>query len=81
MIETIAEGLTLAEKNNLGVENLQKMLGVVFPGPYMVYSKHMISGGYYQDEVRLTYLPTPSSSGSHATLCETPLLTHQNSPK
>lgn len=53
MIETIAEGLTLAEKNDLGVENLQKMLGVVFPGPYMIYSKHMISGGYYQDEVGL----------------------------
>ena len=47
MIEALAEGHTLAEKSGLGTVNLEKFLEIVFPGPYMVHSKHMTSGRYH----------------------------------
>ncbi|MCJ1397907.1 2' O-ribose methyltransferase [Xylographa trunciseda] len=50
MIETLSEGHVLAEKTGLGVENLEKFLQVVFPAPYMIYSKRMRSGAYYKAE-------------------------------
>jgi len=50
MIETLSEGHVLAEKTGLGAENLEKFLEVVFPGPYMIYSKRMSSGAYYKTE-------------------------------
>ncbi|CAF9932437.1 MAG: hypothetical protein HETSPECPRED_008360 [Heterodermia speciosa] len=47
MIETVAEGLVLAEKAELGKENLHKFIEVIFPGPHALYSKRMITGDYY----------------------------------
>ena len=48
----VAEGHVLAEKTGLGIENLQKLLAVLFPvGPYMPYSNRMHSGSYYHDPV------------------------------
>ena len=52
MIETLAEGHVLSEKTGLGDKNLQKFLSVLFPGPYMIYSKKMTTGQYYTKEVR-----------------------------
>ena len=52
MIETVAEGLVLAEKAELGKENLHKFIEALFPGPHALYSRRMISGDYYgRDEV------------------------------
>ena len=51
MIETLAEGHVLAEKSGLGVDNLEKFLETVFPGPYMILSKHMSSGRYHHSSV------------------------------
>ena len=54
MIETVAEGLVLAEKSDLGTTNLQKFIEAIFPGPFTLYSQRMISGDYYKrDEVRV----------------------------
>jgi 3-hydroxyisobutyrate dehydrogenase-like beta-hydroxyacid dehydrogenase len=46
MVETLAEGHTLAEKSGLGVDNLHQFVETMFPGPYAVYSKRMMSGDY-----------------------------------
>lgn len=58
MIETVAETHVFAEKTGLSVENLQKAIGVLFGGPYLIYSQRMASGDYYKNEV---YRLTPSS--------------------
>ena len=51
-MEIVAEGHVFAEKTGLGVQNLRKLLAVLFPvGPYMPYSNRMESGGYYRDPV------------------------------
>ena len=50
MIETVGEGLVLAEKSGLGNENLQKFIQAVFPGPHALYSQRMITGDYYDRE-------------------------------
>ena len=50
MIESIAETLVFAEKTGLGSGNLQKLIAAVFPGPYMIYSQRMTTGGYCQKE-------------------------------
>ncbi|MCJ1378970.1 hypothetical protein MMC17_002069 [Xylographa soralifera] len=50
MIETLAEGHVLAEKTGLGSDNLEKFLETVFPGPYMIHSKRMNSGAYWEKE-------------------------------
>ena len=50
MIESIAEGLVLAEKSGLGTENLHKFIEAIFPGPYTLYSQRMINGDYYNRE-------------------------------
>ena len=55
MIESIAEGLVLAEKSGLGNDNLHKLIEIIFPGPYTLYSNRMITGDYYgRQEVRDT---------------------------
>lgn len=52
MIESLAEGHTLAEKSGLGTENLTQFIETIFPGPYMPYSNRLTSGDYYKrDEV------------------------------
>ncbi len=50
MIETVAEGHVLAEKTGLGHDNLQKFIGTIFPGPFFLYSKRMVTGDYYDRE-------------------------------
>ena len=51
MIEALAEGHVLAEKTGLGSANLEKFLAAVFPGPYMIHSRNMISGAYHKGQV------------------------------
>ena len=50
MVETLAQGLTLAEKSSLGADNLHKFIEVMFPGPYTAYSNRMREGDYYKRE-------------------------------
>ena len=54
MVETLAEGHTLAEKCGLGTDNLHEFVETMFPGPYVAYSGRMCSGDYFaRDEVGL----------------------------
>lgn len=48
MVETIAEGLVVAEKSGLGTEALHQFFEAVFPGPYVAYSGRMRSGDYHK---------------------------------
>lgn len=50
MVETLAEGYTLAEKSGLGIDNLQRFTETMFPGPYTAYSNRLIGGDYYKRE-------------------------------
>jgi 3-hydroxyisobutyrate dehydrogenase-like beta-hydroxyacid dehydrogenase len=59
MIETVAEGHVLAEKTGLGHANLQKFISAIFPGPFFLYSKRMVSGDYYNREE--VCLPSPKN--------------------
>ena len=53
MIESVAAGHVMAEKTGLGHGALQKFLQQIFPGPFVLYSKKMVNGDYYQKaEVR-----------------------------
>jgi len=56
MVETLAEGHTLAEKSGLGIGNLEKAIEVIFPGLYMAYSKVLSSGDYYKSDEVLPFL-------------------------
>ncbi|KNG85757.1 oxidoreductase [Aspergillus nomiae NRRL 13137] len=47
MVETIAEGLVVAEKSGLGTDALHQFFEAVFPGPYVAYSARMRSGDYH----------------------------------
>ena len=54
MVETLAEGHTLAEKSGLGNENLHQFIETMFPGPYTAYSGRLVDGDYHRrDEVRM----------------------------
>ena len=50
IIETLAEAHTLAEKTDLGHENLHKFVQTLFPGAFEIYSTRMINGDYYTRE-------------------------------
>ncbi|KAI9841959.1 MAG: hypothetical protein M1837_000279 [Sclerophora amabilis] len=66
MVETLSEGHVVAEKSGLGVENLQKFIEVMFPGPYMAYSKRMSSGDYYNREQPLFQIDLARKDTKHA---------------
>jgi 3-hydroxyisobutyrate dehydrogenase-like beta-hydroxyacid dehydrogenase len=50
LVEAIAQGLTMAEKTGLGVDNLHKFIELMFPGPYTAYSNRMREGDYFKRE-------------------------------
>ncbi|TPX24700.1 hypothetical protein DIZ76_010135 [Coccidioides immitis] len=50
MVSAVSEGMVVAEKSGLGVGEVHKFLEAVFPGPYVGYSKRMISGDYFTRE-------------------------------
>jgi len=66
MVETLAEGHVLAEKSGLDPELLQKAIGYMFPGPYVAYSKRMLSGDYYKREEPLFSVDFARKDAAHA---------------
>ena len=44
MIQSIADGLVLAEKTDLGTENLYKFIEAQFPGVHPQFAKRMMDG-------------------------------------
>lgn len=66
MIETLSEGHVAAEKSGLGVENLQKFIEIMFPGPYVAYSNRMSSGDYHKREEPLFSADLARKDAKHA---------------
>ncbi|KAJ9635785.1 hypothetical protein H2201_000219 [Coniosporium apollinis] len=66
MVEALAEGLTVAEKSGLGVDNLHKFLEAMMPGPYAAYSTRMRSGDYYKREEPLFQVDLARKDAGHA---------------
>lgn len=50
MVETLSEGHALAEKSGLGADNLHQFIETMFPGPYVAYSKRIMTGDYWNRE-------------------------------
>ena len=50
MVESLAEGHTVAEKSGLGNKNLHQFIETMFPGPYAAYSGRLTTGDYYKRE-------------------------------
>jgi len=66
MVETLSEGHTIAEKSGLGVENLQKFIETMFPGPYTAYSKRLSTGDYYARDEPLFAVDLARKDARHA---------------
>lgn len=47
MIESLAEAHTVAEKSGLGGQQLHDFISLMFPGPYVAYSKRFVLHFYY----------------------------------
>lgn len=55
MIESVSEAHVLAEKSHLKAEYLHQVIESVFPGPFAIYSKRMMGGGYYKEDASLFF--------------------------
>ncbi|KAL8709315.1 MAG: hypothetical protein Q9220_005908 [cf. Caloplaca sp. 1 TL-2023] len=66
MVESLAEGHTVAEKSGLGNANLHQFIETMFPGPYTAYSKRLIEGDYYQREEPLFGVDLARKDAKHA---------------
>ncbi|ODM17690.1 hypothetical protein SI65_06478 [Aspergillus cristatus] len=50
MVESLAEGVTAAEKTGLGAEMYEKWVATMFPGAFAKYAERMTSGDYHKRE-------------------------------
>ena len=66
MIAQLAESHVLVEKAGLGVDALQQFIGLVFPGPYEVYSKRMSTGDYWRRREPLFGVQLARKDAGHA---------------
>ncbi|KAL8898303.1 MAG: hypothetical protein Q9192_002140 [Flavoplaca navasiana] len=66
MIESLAEGHTIAEKSGLGNDNLHQFIGVMFPGLYTVYSGRMMSGDHHKRKQPLFAVGLARKDARHA---------------
>ena len=66
MVQTIAEGMVVAEKSGLGTEALQKFIGAVFPGAYVAYAGRMVSGDYHARSEPLFAVDLARKDARHA---------------
>ncbi|KAL4902299.1 hypothetical protein BDW74DRAFT_169532 [Aspergillus multicolor] len=66
MVESIAEGLVVAEKSGLGTDALHQFFEAVFPGPYVAYSARMRSGDYHKRPEPLFAVDLARKDARHA---------------
>ncbi|KAL8977675.1 MAG: hypothetical protein Q9205_006574, partial [Flavoplaca limonia] len=66
IIESLAEGHTMAEKSGLGNDNLHQFIEVMFPGPYTAYSGRMMSGDYHKRKQPLFAVDLARKDARHA---------------
>lgn len=64
MVESIAEGLVVAEKCGLGTDALHQFFEAVFPRPYVAYSSRMRSGDYHDRDEPLFAIDLASKAGA-----------------
>jgi len=50
MVESLAEGVTAAEKTGLGAEMYEQWVATMFPGAFAKYAERMTSGDYHKRE-------------------------------
>ena len=66
MVESLSEGLVVAEKSGLGTKNLHKFIEIFFPGPYTAYANRMLSGDYYKRDRPLFSVDLALKDARHA---------------
>lgn len=66
MVETLSEGLVVAEKSGLGTGYLIQFLEMLFPGPYVAYANRMTSGDYHKREEPLFAVDLARKDARHA---------------
>lgn len=66
MVETLSEGLVLAETSGLGTDNLKKFITTMFPGPFSAYAERMTSGDYHRREEPLFAVDLARKDARHA---------------
>ena len=66
MVETLAEGHTVAEKSGLGNDVLHQFIETMFPGPYTAYSDRLMSGDYYKRDSPLFGVDLARKDAKHA---------------
>ena len=66
MVETLAEGHTLAEKSGLGNDNMHQFIETMFPGPYTAYSGRLMGGDYYKRDEPLFGVDLARKDAKHA---------------
>ncbi|KAI9800849.1 MAG: hypothetical protein M1825_003632 [Sarcosagium campestre] len=66
MVESLAQGHTLAEKAGLGNQNLHEFIEALFPGPFTAYSNRLMSGDYYTRDPPLFAVDLAIKDANHA---------------
>ncbi|KAK5231426.1 hypothetical protein LTR72_000607 [Exophiala xenobiotica] len=66
MVEALSEGHVVAEKTGLGVDELHKLIEIMFPGPYTAYSNRLRTGDYYKREEPLFAVDLARKDAKHA---------------
>lgn len=66
MVESLAEGHTIAEKTGLGAQDMHAFISTMFPGPYTAYSKRMTEGDYYKRDEPLFQVDLAIKDATHA---------------
>jgi 3-hydroxyisobutyrate dehydrogenase-like beta-hydroxyacid dehydrogenase len=66
MVETLGEGLVLAEKTGLGTEALQHFVELMLPGALPKYAVRMMSGDYYKRQEPLIPVDLARKDLGHA---------------
>ncbi|KAL4783086.1 hypothetical protein BJX76DRAFT_348860 [Aspergillus varians] len=65
-VETLAEGLVVAEKSGLGVDAYRQWVTTMFPGPFAKYAERMVTGDYFEREEPLIAVDLARKDLRHA---------------
>jgi len=66
MVETLSEGHTLAEKSGLGSSSLHQFIELMMPGPFVAYSKRLMTGDYHNRDEPLFAADLARKDARHA---------------
>lgn len=66
IVETLSEGHTLAEKSGLGSSSLHQFIELMMPGPFVAYSKRLMTGDYHNRDEPLFAADLARKDARHA---------------